>query len=87
MLFGTAAAVMVALCTVPVGRWLTGSTAPQAYFAAAVLFAITGAVILVLVGATYREDAPIERPLPASVRDCAGEPCCATAPSSRSAPR
>ena len=40
MLFGTAAAVTVALCTVPVGRWLTGSSAAQAYFGAAVMFAI-----------------------------------------------
>jgi len=69
MLFGTAAAVMVALCTVPVGRWLTGSSASQAYFGAAVLFAIVGAIILAVVGVTYRESAPIERPLPASVRD------------------
>jgi sugar (glycoside-pentoside-hexuronide) transporter len=69
MLFGTAAAVMIALATVPVGRWLTGSTASQAYFGAAVLFAFVGAAILVLVGTTYRETAPIERPLPGSVRD------------------
>jgi len=69
MMFGTAAAVMIALATVPVGRWLTGSTASQAYFGAAVLFAIIGAAILVLVGTTYRETAPIERPLPGSVRD------------------
>jgi len=69
MLFGTAAAVMVALCTVPVGRWLTGSSASEAYFAAAVLFATIGAIILVVVGITYRESAPIERPLPASVGD------------------
>ena len=55
MLFGTAAAVTVALCTVPVGRWLTGSSAAQAYFGAALLFAVLGSVILVLVGATYRE--------------------------------
>jgi GPH family glycoside/pentoside/hexuronide:cation symporter len=57
------------LATVPVGRWLTGSTASQAYFGAAVLFAFVGAAILVLVGTTYRETAPIERPLPGSVRD------------------
>ena len=69
MLFGTAAAVMIALGTVPVGRWLTGSTASQAYLGAAVLFALIGAAILVLVGVTYRETAPIERPLPGSVRD------------------
>ncbi|WP_395621873.1 MFS transporter [Sphingomonas daechungensis] len=69
MLFGTAAAVMIALCTVPLGRWLTGSSASEAYFAAAMLFATIGAIILVIVGVTYRESAPIERPLPASVRD------------------
>jgi GPH family glycoside/pentoside/hexuronide:cation symporter len=69
MLFGTAAAVAIALATVPVGRWLTGSTASQAYFGAAVLFAVIGAAILVLVGATYRETASIERPMPGSVRD------------------
>jgi GPH family glycoside/pentoside/hexuronide:cation symporter len=69
MLFGTGAAVVVALCTVPVGRWLTGSSASEAYFAAAVLFASIGAIILVVVGITYRETAPIERPLPASVGD------------------
>ena len=69
MLFGTAAAVAIALATVPVGRWLTGSTASQAYFGAAVLFAIIGAAILILVGVTYRETAPIERPMPGSVRD------------------
>jgi len=68
MLFGTAAAVVIALCTVPVGRWLTGSTASQAYFGAAVLFAAMGTAILVLVGATYREGTTIERPMPGSVR-------------------
>jgi GPH family glycoside/pentoside/hexuronide:cation symporter len=69
MLFGTAAAVAIALATVPVGRWLTGSTASQAYFGSAVLFALIGVAILVLVGATYRETAPIERPMPGSVKD------------------
>jgi sugar (glycoside-pentoside-hexuronide) transporter len=68
MLFGTAAAVLIALATVPVGRWLTGSTASEAYFGAAILFAVIGAAILILVGATYRESAPVERPLPGSVR-------------------
>jgi len=67
MLFGTAAAVVVALSTVPVGRWLTGSTASEAFFAAAVVGAVIGAAILVIVGITYRETAPIERPLPGSV--------------------
>jgi sugar (glycoside-pentoside-hexuronide) transporter len=68
MLFGTAAAVFVALCTVPVGRWLTGSTAAQAYFGAAVLFAVIAATILVVVGATYRDAAEAHRPMPASVK-------------------
>ncbi|MES2121059.1 MAG: glycoside-pentoside-hexuronide (GPH):cation symporter [Pseudomonadota bacterium] len=67
MMFGTAAAVTVALCTVPVGRWLTGSGAAQAYFAAAIVFAILGALILAIVGATYRESAQPERPMPASL--------------------
>jgi len=68
MLFGTAAAVTVALTTAPVGRWLTGSSAAQAYFGAAILFAIAGAAIVVLVGATYREAAVPHRPQPSDVR-------------------
>jgi sugar (glycoside-pentoside-hexuronide) transporter len=68
MLFGTAAAVVVALCTIPVGRWLTGSTTAQAYFGAAVVFALVGAGILVLVGATYREWTKAERPLPSNLK-------------------
>ena len=69
MLFGTAAAVTVALATVPLGRWLTHSTAAQAYFGAAIIFAVIGAAILALVGVTYREFAHAERPLPSSLRD------------------
>jgi Na+/melibiose symporter-like transporter len=68
MLFGTAAAVAVALGTVRLGRWLTGSTAAQAYFGAATLFAIAGAAILILVGATYRDGTEPQRPLPGSLR-------------------
>jgi GPH family glycoside/pentoside/hexuronide:cation symporter len=65
MLFGTAAAVTVALCTVPIGRLLTGSSAAQAYFAAAIIFAVVGALNLAAVGATYREGAqPERRPAP-----------------------
>lgn len=67
MLFGTAAAVTVALCTVPVGRWLTGSSAAQAYFGAAILFAVVGALILIVVGATYREGTEAHRPVPGSI--------------------
>jgi len=69
MLFGTAAAVTVALSTVPVGRWLTGSGAAHAYFGAAVLFAGIGTAILALVGATYREAAAPHRPQPRDVKD------------------
>jgi GPH family glycoside/pentoside/hexuronide:cation symporter len=68
MLFGTAAAVVVALCTIPVGRWLAGATASQSYIASAILFAVVGTLILMLVGATYREGTTIQRPLPDSVR-------------------
>jgi GPH family glycoside/pentoside/hexuronide:cation symporter len=67
MLFGTAAAVTVALCTVPVGRFLTGSSAAQAYFGAALLFAVIGAFTLILVGATYREGCEAERPRPGNL--------------------
>ncbi len=68
MLFGTAAAVLVALCTVPVGRWLTGSSAAQSYFGAACLFAVIAAIILIVVGATYREVTQPHRPLPGSLK-------------------
>jgi GPH family glycoside/pentoside/hexuronide:cation symporter len=58
MLFGTLAAIIVALGTVPVGEWLTGRRDPaQAYLSAAMLFAVAGAAILLLVGRTYREAA------------------------------
>ncbi len=68
MLFGTAAVVVVALCTVPVGRWLTGTDAARAYFGAAALFATIGTVILIVVGLTYDESAEIHRPTPASLK-------------------
>ena len=60
MLFGTLALIAVALGTVPVGEWLTGRRNPtEAYLAAAVLFAILGAAILLVVGRTYRETAAV----------------------------
>lgn len=63
MLFGTGAAVTVALATLPVGRLLAGSDDPgRAYAAAAALFAFAGAAIMALVGATYRERMVMERP-------------------------
>lgn len=69
MLFGTLAAVVVALGTVPIGAWLTGSHDPVAAFlASACLFATAGAAILALVGWHYREAADAEPPRPSSVR-------------------
>ncbi|MBV9527080.1 MFS transporter, partial [Sphingomonas sp.] len=62
MLFGTSAAVTVALATVPLGSWLSGGRVADAYFAAAVVFACVGAVILVVVGATYRDQSGPHRP-------------------------
>ena len=67
MLFGTAAQVTVALTTLPMGRWLTGSSAAEAYLGAAAVFAVVGAAILVIVGGTYRELAKAERPAPGNV--------------------
>ena len=59
MLFGTMAAVLVALGTIPLGTALTGSGGSQAYFGAALVFASAGTLILLLVGATYRETAAV----------------------------
>jgi len=67
MLFGTAAAVLVALATVPLGQWLTGSSAAESFLGSAIIFAILGAMILLLVGATFREAAKVERPYPSDV--------------------
>ena len=68
MLFGTAAVVGVALLTVPVGTALFGAIRPaDAFFGAAILFAIIGAAILLLVGATYRENAISAQPPAANV--------------------
>lgn len=68
MMFGASAAVIVALGTVPLGRWLTGSSAAQAYFAAAVLFACVAAAVLLLVGATYQEGVQPHRPAPSDLK-------------------
>ena len=68
MLFGTAASIVVALGTVPIGHWLTGSSAARAYFGAAVLFAAVAAAILAVVGATYRETAQPHRPPPQDLK-------------------
>jgi sugar (glycoside-pentoside-hexuronide) transporter len=57
MLFGTMAWVTVALGTVPIGMALSGSAIPaNAYLGAAVFFAVVATAILLLVGATYREE-------------------------------
>lgn len=67
MLFGTGAAVVVALSTVPLGSWIAGDRVADAYFAAAAVFACVGALILLLVGGTYREAATPHRPPPGSL--------------------
>ena len=67
MMFGTAAAVTVALCTIPLGRWLTGSSASKAFFGSACVFAAAGALILIIVGITYREDDAPMRDAPPSL--------------------
>jgi GPH family glycoside/pentoside/hexuronide:cation symporter len=69
MLFGTTAAVIVALATVPLGHMLTGTADPKrTYVAAALLFAVAGTAILAVVGGTYRERVTISRPPPQSIR-------------------
>lgn len=68
MLFGTMAAVLVARGTLPLGALFSGSTvAAQAYLWAAILFAILGTAILMLVGATYREQVVPVRTQPPSI--------------------
>lgn len=70
MLFGTAAAVLVAVSTVPAGAWLTGGRDPaRAYLGASVLFAVVGTILLLTVGATYRDTTPEVQVAPASVRE------------------
>ena len=70
MLFGTAAWIAVAKFTVPVGNWLTGTMDPaQAYLGAAVLFAVIGSAILLLVGRAYRDAEQIGHRTPATLRD------------------
>lgn len=56
MLAGTAAAVVVALGTVPLGRALMqGAEGPRAFLGAAWLFAAVASVVLFAVGRTYRD--------------------------------
>ena len=69
MLFGTSAWILVALATVPLGRWLLGAEATaDAYFGAAILFAIIGTLILILVGRTYREAEDVHVGKPSSLK-------------------
>ncbi|MBB4840669.1 GPH family glycoside/pentoside/hexuronide:cation symporter [Sphingomonas kyeonggiensis] len=68
MVFGTMAAVLVARGTLPFGAWIAGSTVPaQAYLGAAILFAVLGTGILMLVGASYREQVVPVRAQPPSI--------------------
>ncbi|MEQ1510737.1 MAG: MFS transporter, partial [Sphingopyxis sp.] len=62
MLAGTLAAIVVAVGTLPLGRWLVGGDGPSASAGAATIFALIATIMLVMVGLTYRDDA---RPAPA----------------------
>jgi len=57
MFCGTVAAVIVALGTVPMARWLTGGAGPTGYAASAAVFAVIASLLLLVVGATYRDGA------------------------------
>jgi len=68
MLSGTLAAIVVALGTVPLGTGLLGAqAAADAYFGAAILFALAGAAILAFVGLSYREADVPDRAAPVPV--------------------
>jgi GPH family glycoside/pentoside/hexuronide:cation symporter len=69
MLFGTAAAVTVALGTVPLGSWLTSSPGSvRAFVAAAAVFAIAGTIILFVVGCRLHLPVRASARPPASTR-------------------
>jgi GPH family glycoside/pentoside/hexuronide:cation symporter len=55
MMFGTLAAVIVAVLTVPLGRTLSGGAGASGYAAAAAAFAGVATALLVAVGWAYRE--------------------------------
>ncbi|MHA6720309.1 MFS transporter [Sphingomonas sp. RS6] len=66
MLFGTLAWVVVARGTIPLGAWIVGSRVPaQVYLGAAVAFAVLATIVLLIVGATCREQ-PDPTPAPRS---------------------
>ncbi|MDB5707694.1 MAG: hypothetical protein JWN66_4810 [Sphingomonas bacterium] len=74
MLFGTAAAVAVAIGTQPIGEWVSGGKeGARVYLFAAIAFAVLGTAILVAVGAIVKEvPTPADRsarpPLLAGIR-------------------
>lgn len=55
MLFGTLAAVVVALGTLPIGRMLAGVGGAPAYAMSAICFATMASVLIVAVGAMHRD--------------------------------
>lgn len=54
MIFGTMAAIVVSLFTIDIGEALIG-TASDAYLGGAIVFAVLASIILICVGATYRD--------------------------------
>jgi Na+/melibiose symporter-like transporter len=71
MLFGTAASIVVALGTAPIGSALIGSGS-RAYVGAAITFALAGCVILAVVGASYREPPGVHVPAGQTLRAAVG---------------
>lgn len=59
MLFGTLAAVVVAVGTIPIGRFILGASDPNAYAASASCFALVGGALLLVVGLQFRDDPAI----------------------------
>lgn len=62
MLFGAVAAVVVAVGTVPLGEWLTGTAGASAFIASSMVFAGIGVALLTIVGLVYRDDGAIPAP-------------------------
>lgn len=71
MLFGTLALFVVTQYTAPLGGWLTGRSDPAtAYFGAAILFALLGSAILMLVGSQVHEAIGAKDHARPSLREC-----------------
>lgn len=61
MISGTLAAILVSIGTIPIGRMVTGPDG-DGYVGAAIVFALFGSALLILVGMTYRDSDAIPAP-------------------------